>query len=59
MHNKMPSTNPTKLSKINFQASETVKIPFARGHHVKGLFDSRQQQFLFSLATFPLTVFVA
>ena len=59
MHNKMPSTNPTKLSKINFQASGTAKVPFARGHHDKGLSDSRQQQFLFSLATFPLTVFIA
>ncbi len=59
MHNKMPSTNPTKLSKIDFQASETAEVPFARGRYVKGLFDSRQQQFLFSFATFPLTVFVA
>ena len=59
MHNKMPSTNPTKLSKINFQASETAVVPFARGHHVKGSCDLRQQQFLFSLVTFPLTVFVA
>ena len=47
MHNKMPSTNPTKLSKINFQASETAVVPFARGHHVKGSCDLRQQQFLF------------
>jgi hypothetical protein len=49
MNFKMPSTNPTILSKINFPASGTAKFPTTWGHHGKAVADPRQVEGAFNL----------